>query len=62
MLSEKFFLFLETLISHAADDNPVVVSSVPHIPIVQETALDSAGADASLEPALPDDEVRPPTP
>ncbi|MGY4474675.1 hypothetical protein [Bradyrhizobium sp. USDA 3364] len=61
MLSEKFFLFLETLISHADDDNPVVVSSAPHIPIGQETALDSAGAGASTEPALPDDQVRLPT-
>ncbi|UGY18270.1 hypothetical protein [Bradyrhizobium septentrionale] len=62
MLSEKFFLFLETLMSHADDDNPVVVSSVPHIPIAQETALHGAGAGASSEPVSPDDEVRPPMP
>jgi hypothetical protein len=35
MLAEKFFLVLETLISHASDDrsSPVVTSTVPHIPI-----------------------------
>lgn len=62
MLSEKFFLFLETLMSHAADDNPAIVSSVPHIPIAQETALPGEGAGASPEPTLPDDELRIPTP
>jgi hypothetical protein len=42
MLAEKFFLFLETLMSHAADGGPVVVSSAPHIPVscaVQETGI-----------------------
>jgi hypothetical protein len=62
VLSEKFFLFLETLMSHAADDNPVMVSSVSHIPNAQETALHGAGAGASSEPVSPDDEVRPPMP
>ena len=35
MLAEKFFLVLETLISHASDDrpSPVVSSAAPHIPI-----------------------------
>jgi hypothetical protein len=34
MLAEKFFLVLETLISHASDDrSSPVVSSPPHIPI-----------------------------
>jgi hypothetical protein len=35
MLAEKFFLVLETLIGHASDDrsSPVVISTVPHIPI-----------------------------
>jgi len=35
MVAEKFFLVLETLISHASDDrsSPVVISTVPHIPI-----------------------------
>jgi hypothetical protein len=35
MLAEKFFLVLETLISHASDDrsSPVVSSPAPHIPI-----------------------------
>ena len=35
MLAEKFFLVLETLISHASDDRPstVVSSPAPHIPI-----------------------------
>jgi hypothetical protein len=42
MLAEKFFLVLETLISHASDDkshtsddesSPVVISPGPHIPI-----------------------------
>ena len=40
VLAEKFFLVLETLISHASDDrssndrsSPVVISPVPHIPI-----------------------------
>jgi hypothetical protein len=34
MLAEKFFLVLETLISHASDDrsSPVVSSPPPHIP------------------------------
>jgi hypothetical protein len=35
MLAEKFFLVLETLISHASDDrsSPVVIAPVPLIPI-----------------------------
>jgi hypothetical protein len=35
MLAEKFLLVLETLISHASDErsSPVVISTVPHIPI-----------------------------
>jgi hypothetical protein len=33
MLAEKFFLFLETLRSHAADAEPhVVISTSPHVP------------------------------
>jgi len=34
MLAEKFFLVLETLLSHASDDRPaIVVSATPHVPI-----------------------------
>jgi hypothetical protein len=34
MLAEKFFLLLETLISHACDDQPaIVISTAPHIPV-----------------------------
>ena len=35
MLAEKFFLVLETLISHASDNrsSPAVISTTPHIPI-----------------------------
>jgi hypothetical protein len=34
MLAEKFFLLLETLRSHAADDRPhVAVSTSPHVPV-----------------------------
>lgn len=34
MLAEKFFLVLETLRSHASDDNtPVVTSAAWHFPI-----------------------------
>jgi hypothetical protein len=34
MLSEKFFLLLETLISHASDDQlAIVISTAPHTPI-----------------------------
>jgi hypothetical protein len=34
MLAEKFFLLLETHISHASDDQPaIVISMAPHIPI-----------------------------
>ena len=50
MLAEKFFLALETLISHVADGGPVVVSSAPHVPVgaaVQETGLISRGAGRS---------------
>ena len=33
MLAEKFFLVLETLLSHASDDQlAIVVSTIPHIP------------------------------
>ena len=34
MLAEKFFLLLETLLSHASDDRPaIVVSTTAHAPI-----------------------------
>jgi hypothetical protein len=34
MLAEKFFLILETLRSHASDDEPqIVISTTRHIPI-----------------------------
>ena len=34
MLAEKFFLVLETLRSHASDDEPqIVISTTQHIPI-----------------------------
>ena len=34
VLAEKFFLLLETLLSHASDDQPaIVVSTTAHIPI-----------------------------
>jgi hypothetical protein len=34
VLAEKFFLLLETLLSHACDDQPaIVVSTTAHIPI-----------------------------
>ena len=34
MLAEKFFLVLETLLSHASDDHPaIMVSATPHVPI-----------------------------
>jgi hypothetical protein len=34
MLAEKFILFLETLLSHASDDQPAfLVSTTAHIPI-----------------------------
>ena len=33
MLAEKFFLVLETLLSHTSDDQAIVVSATPHIPI-----------------------------
>jgi hypothetical protein len=34
MLAEKFFLVLETLLSHASDVQPaIVVSATPHVPI-----------------------------
>jgi len=34
MLAEKFFLVLETLRSHAPDDEPqIVISTTQHIPI-----------------------------
>ena len=64
MLAEKFFLALETLISHVADGGPVVVSSVPHIPVsgaVQETGLSSLGTGRSSE-LSPDEEVSNPMP
>ncbi|HEY2531803.1 MAG TPA: hypothetical protein VGJ20_28390 [Xanthobacteraceae bacterium] len=33
MLAEKFFLVLETLLSHASDGSPNVVSIAQHIPV-----------------------------
>ena len=34
MLAEKFFLVLETLLSHASDNEPqIVISSTRHIPV-----------------------------
>ncbi len=41
MLAEKFFLVLETLRSHAADDRPEFVTSPARSPAVQETATGS---------------------
>jgi hypothetical protein len=65
MLAEKFFLFLETLMSHAADGGPIVVSSAPHIPAscaVQETGLSGLGAGMSSGHISPDEKVRCPMP
>ena len=61
MLAEKFFLTLETIISHAADDSPVVVSSAPHIPAgcaAGETGLSSPWGGLSPGHDLPDEKVR----
>jgi hypothetical protein len=34
VLAEKFFLLLETLLSHASDDQPaIVVSTTAHVPV-----------------------------
>jgi hypothetical protein len=38
MLAEKFFLVLETLRSHAADDRPEIVTSAAQPPEVLEIA------------------------
>jgi hypothetical protein len=38
MLAEKFFLVLETLRSHAADDRPEIVTSPAQHPEVPEIA------------------------
>jgi hypothetical protein len=65
MLAEKFFLCLETLMSHVADGGPVVVSSAPHIPVscaVQETGLSGLGAGMSSGHLSPDEKVRGPMP
>ena len=61
MLAEKFFLYLETLMSHAADGGPVVVSSAPHIPIscaAQETDLSGPGVGLPPGHDSPDEKVR----
>jgi hypothetical protein len=61
MLAEKFFLVLETLMSHAADGGPVVVSSAPHISVsfaVQETGLSGLGTGMSSGHISPDEKVR----
>ena len=63
MLAEKFFLCLETLMSHAADGGPIVVSSVPHIPVgcaVRETGLSGLGMSSGH--VSPDEKVRRPMP
>jgi hypothetical protein len=65
MLAEKFFLSLETLMSHAADGGPIVVSSAPHIPVgcaVQETGLSGLGVAMSSGHLSPDEKVRRPMP
>ena len=47
MLAEKFFLFLETLISHASDDQATItISMAPQIPI--ELPLSKAPAVTPL--------------
>jgi hypothetical protein len=49
MLAEKFFLILETLLSHASDDRPhIVISTAPHTPIIpprakKRTTLEGSG-------------------
>ena len=65
MLAEKFFLLLETLMSHTADGGPAVVSSAPHIPVscaVQETGMNGLGAGTSSGHISPDEKVRCPMP
>ncbi|MBR1146760.1 hypothetical protein [Bradyrhizobium sp. AUGA SZCCT0431] len=60
MLAEKFFLYLETIMSHAADGGPVVVSSAPHIPVscaAQETGLSGPGAGLPPGPNSSDEKV-----
>ena len=43
MLAEKFFLVLETLLSHASDDWPaIVVTATPHVPILVSPAPELA--------------------
>jgi hypothetical protein len=65
MLAEKFFLCLETLMSHAADGGPIVVSSVPHIPVgcaVKETGLSGCDVGLSSGHISPDEKVQRPMP
>ena len=57
VLAEKFFLLLETLLSHASDDRPaIVVSTTAHIPIkfpVSPAVAPELGDDGRIsEPAL----------
>jgi hypothetical protein len=51
MLSEKFFLLLETLRSHSSNDKPpVVISMTPHVP--KELRRKQEGAEAVTGAAL----------
>jgi hypothetical protein len=43
MLAEKFFLLLETIISHASDGSPRVVSTSPRVPIKPPNATITRG-------------------
>jgi hypothetical protein len=57
MLAEKFFLFLETVISHLADTTrypdgaPKVVSRARHVPIQTSAAYDGLGEIRSRRPS-----------
>jgi hypothetical protein len=50
MLAEKFFLMLETIISHASDGSPRVVSTSPRVPIKPPNATVAAGRGAITAP------------
>ena len=59
MLAEKFFLFLETVISHLADTTrypdgaPKVVSRARHVPIQTSAAYDGPGETRSRRSPVP---------
>ena len=59
MLAEKFFLFLETVISHLTDTTrypdgaPKVVSRARHVPIQTSAAYDAPGVTPSRRSPVP---------